>query len=514
MNKQKPMFMMKSNPLFHEESLVPKMASENESGLYTVGIDMSEKIIMLNNSPFGYSSLTVEQCQQARLSRDQRFDGQFFIAVKTTGIFCRPICPAVLPKEENVHYFADRTQALQAGFRPCLRCRPDSAPDSWAWKGVETTFLRAQKLIDHGELQHSSLTALAARLGVSDRYLRQLFERYLGLPPKRYAQFQQLMFAKQLLHSSSMSITDIAFASGFNSVRRFNDAFQQHLTLTPSQIRRQSGLHIKKNRIELPFRGQLDWPFMLAFYARRAIAGVETVTDTGYERQVKINDAPAWFRITKKSDHALWMEFDLADMSQLRTLVRQVRRMLDLDADTDIIEQHLENVAPTLVHQKGIRIPGTWNAWEAGVRAILGQQVSVTAAIGQLNLLVRTLCGESASKYGEPPQWSEPYYFPEPQQIAQADLSFLRMPQSRKETLHRFAKLMTAQPHVDPSEWLTLKGIGPWTISYAQLRGLSQPNCLLDKDLVVKKALVDFPQLTSETASPWGSYATFHLWNR
>lgn len=365
---------------------------------------------MSNNSPFGYSSLTIEQCQQARLSRDQRFDGQFFIAVKTTGIFCRPICPAILPKEENVQYFANKAQALESGFRPCLRCRPDSAPESWAWKGVETTFIRALKLIDNGELQRSSLTSLAERVGVSDRYLRQLFQRYLGISPKRYAQLQQLMFAKQLLHSSSMSMTDIAFASGFNSVRRFNDAFQQHLSLSPSKIRRQAHHLGLKKSIDLPFKGQIDWPFMLAFYARRAIAGIETVTNTHYERQVKINDASAWFSISKKSEHALEMEFELEDISQLRALVNQVRRMLDLDADTDVIEQHLDKVAPELVHQKGIRIPGTWNAWEAGVRAILGQQVSVTAAIGQLNLLLRTLCEEGG-------------YFPEPHQIAQADQS-------------------------------------------------------------------------------------------
>lgn len=455
---------------------------------------------MMSDSAFGYSSLTIEQCQQARLSRDPRFDGQFFIAVKTTGIFCRPICPAVLPKEENVQYFTDKTQALQAGFRPCLRCRPDSAPGSWAWKGVETTFIRAKNLIDGGELQHSSLADLAERLGVSDRYLRQLFERYLGLPPKRYAQFQQLMFAKQLLHTSSMSMTNIAFASGFNSVRRFNDAFQQHLALTPSQIRRKSGTSLKTNSIELPFRGQLNWTFMLAFYAKRAIVGIETISDTHYARQIKINGVAAWFQITKKSDHALMMEFELEDMSQLRALVSQVRRMLDLDADTGVIEQHLDHIAPQLVVQKGIRIPGTWSVWEAGVRAILGQQVSVTAAIGQLNLLVQTLCGERMG------------YFPEAHQIAQADLSFLRMPQSRKDTLQRFAAFMTAQPQTDPSEWLALKGIGPWTISYAQLRGLSQPNRLLDKDLVVKKALMNFPNLTAQTASPWGSYATFHLW--
>ena len=153
------------------------------------------------------SPLTLKEFKSARMARDARFDGQFYIAVKTTGIFCRPICPANLPKEENVEYFLDKAQALQAGYRPCLRCRPDSAPSSWAWKGVETTFLRALKLIEQGELQHSSLSELASRLGISDRYLRQLFQTHLGMSPKQYALYHQLMFAKQLLHSSTMSIT-------------------------------------------------------------------------------------------------------------------------------------------------------------------------------------------------------------------------------------------------------------------------------------------------------------------
>ena len=179
-----------------------------------------------------FSELTSQQCQRARLSRDSRFDGHFFTAVKTTGIFCRPICPANPPHERNVEYFANQAHALQAGYRPCLRCRPESAPGSYAWKGVETTFQRAINLIDRGELQDSSLSSLAIRLGISDRYLRLLFKKYIGMPPKQYAQYQQLMFAKQLLHSSNMSIADIAYASGFNSLRRFNDAFQKKLKLT------------------------------------------------------------------------------------------------------------------------------------------------------------------------------------------------------------------------------------------------------------------------------------------
>ncbi|MGR5132412.1 DNA-3-methyladenine glycosylase 2 family protein [Vibrio alfacsensis] len=449
-----------------------------------------------------HTSLTFDQCQKARMARDRRFDGRFYVAVKTTGIFCRPICPANLPKEENVEYFTDKAQALKAGYRPCLRCRPDSAPGSWAWKGVETTFQRAIKMIDQGELHHQSLADLSDRLGISDRYLRMLFEQYLGMSPKQYAQYQQLMFAKQLLHSSSMSVTEVGFAAGFNSTRRFNDAFQKCLNLTPSQVRRKAFDGLGTNRVALAYRGELNWRHMLDFYRQRAIEGAELVTQESYQRTVLIGRCKARFKVTQKEGY-LEMEFDIEDISRLQNLVVGVRRMFDLDTDICSVEQHLDHIAPGLITTRGIRIPGVWNAWEAGVRAILGQQVSVKAAIGQLNSLVATLGEDELQRY-----------FPTPDIIAKADVSFLRMPQSRKDTLIRFAQFVQSNPDADPLQWLELKGIGPWTVSYAQLRGQSQPDCLLDKDLVVKKTMQYYPSLNSNTACPWGSYATLHLWNQ
>ncbi|WP_336886248.1 DNA-3-methyladenine glycosylase 2 family protein [Vibrio floridensis] len=452
-----------------------------------------------------FSSLTIEQCQQARMARDARFDGAFYIAVRSTGIFCRPICPANLPKEENVEYYNDKAQALQAGYRPCLRCRPDSAPDSWAWKGVETTFSRALRLIEQGALQNANMAELAARLGVSDRYVRQLFARYLGMSPKLYAQYQQLLFAKQLLHTSTFSVADIGFACGFNSTRRFNDAFQKVMKMTPSRVRHQSKMaQGEQPKLCLPLKGILNWRHMLAFYRMRAIDGVERVTETHYQRSLLLHGHEVEFSVALCQEKScLLVEVAVDDLSLLHTVVAGIRRMFDLDADTDVIEAHLSSVAPGLVRETGIRIPGVWSAWEAGVRAILGQQVSVKAAIGQLNLLVATLA-VSADKFT----------FPTPEQVALADLSFLKMPQSRKETLQRFAAYMMENEHQDPGEWLALKGIGPWTISYAHLRGLSLPNCFLDKDLVVKKNMTQYPLLTAKSAAPWGSYATFHLWNQ
>ncbi|CAK3555023.1 AraC family transcriptional regulator, regulatory protein of adaptative response / DNA-3-methyladenine glycosylase II [Vibrio crassostreae] len=449
------------------------------------------------------STLTNEQCHLARYARDARFDGMFFTAVKTTGIFCRPICPATPPKEENVEYFSHQAQALKAGYRPCLRCRPDSAPFSPAWKGVETTFLRAMQLIDNGALNSGSIVDLATRLGISDRYLRTLFDNYIGVSPKQYSLYSQLMFAKQLLHTSSMSITDVGFASGFNSTRRFNDAFQKELQLSPSQIRRAKLSDSVSNHIQLGFHGPLDWKLLLAFYRRRMIEGLEEVGEDYYQRTVNVNGSKGWFQATLAKDNRLDIEFELDDISHLRSLIANIRRMFDLDVDIAKVEAFFETIDPNLVAKSGIRIPGVWNPWEAGVRAILGQQVSVTAAIGQLNLLVKELSDAS-----------EKAYFPTPKQIAEADVSFLRMPGSRKETLKRFAEYMVDNETEHPSKWIELKGIGPWTIQYAQLRGLSEPNHLLVGDLVVKKFIEHRPAINTQSVSPWGSYATFHCWNQ
>jgi len=457
----------------------------------------------MSNNIHHNNALTKEQCHLARYARDARFDGMFFTAVKTTGIFCRPICPATPPKEENVEYFSHQAQALKAGYRPCLRCRPDSAPFSPAWKGVETTFLRAMQLIDNGALSSGSITDLAERLGISDRYLRTLFDNYIGVSPKQYSLYSQLMFAKQLLHNSSMSITDVGFASGFNSTRRFNDAFHKELKLSPSQIRRTKPNDSLSNHIQLAFHGPLDWKHLLDFYRRRMIEGIEEVGDNYYQRTVTLNGSKGWFKVTLAKKNRLDIEFELDDINQLRGLITHIRRMFDLDVDIAKVEAFLATIDPNLVAKSGIRIPGVWSVWEAGVRAILGQQVSVTAAIGQLNLLVTEL-SESDKKT----------YFPTPKQIVEADVSFLRMPGSRKETLKRFAEYMVDNQAEHPSKWIDLKGIGPWTIQYALLRGLSEPNHLLVGDLVVKKFIEHRPAINIESVSPWGSYATFHCWNQ
>ena len=464
-----------------------------------------------------FSTLTSQQCQSARLSRDSRFDGHFYTAVKTTGIFCRPICPANPPHEKNVEYFANQAQALQSGYRPCLRCRPDSAPGSWAWKGVETTFQRALTLINKGDTQSSNLPDLAQRLGISDRYLRKLFQDYIGMSPKQYSQYQQLMFAKQLLHTSNMTITDVAFASGFNSVRRFNDAFQKKLKLTPRDARKEAVANqaedttIIKKQLRLSYRPPFNWQHLLNFYRKRAIKGIELVGDDFYYRTFVTDHSKGWFKARLGTKNTLVIEFEIDDITQLKQLVSHIRRLFDLDADIAVIEQHLNQTAIAPLMSEGLRIPGVWNPWEAGIRAIFGQQISIVAAITMLNGFVEALNQSS----------DQTQYFPTPAIVAASDLNFLKMPQKRKETLTRFALHMVDHFDEAPDKWIELKGIGPWTINYAKIRGLSEPDCFLSTDLVIKKAInaldetqapQNITQLNADL-SPWGSYATFNCWN-
>lgn len=260
--------------------------------------------------------------------------------------------------------------------------------------------------------------------------------------------------------------------------------------------------NVKTTQIDLSFRGPMNWKHMLKFYNLRAIENLETVKEQSYQRYFELNGQRGWFSASNPKSNVLRIELRLSDRTQLRDLTNQLRRMFDLDRDITMIEQQLTELEPNLVKHSGIRIPGVWNTWEAGVRAILGQQISLKAAVGQLNILVHTL------------QPSGVTHFPTPEEVSKSDLSFLRMPISRKDTLKRFADYMMIYPNHSPCNWLAIKGIGPWTVHYALLRGVSEPNCFLSGDLVVKKALANFPNLSADSASPWGSYATFHCWNQ
>ena len=452
--------------------------------------------------------LNPQICQKARLSRDPRFDGKFFTAVKTTGIYCRPICPATTPKEENVLYFPTAIEAANAGYRPCLRCRPDSAPGSPAWKGVNTTLDRAIRLIGEGALQDDSLYMLAERLGISDRYLRQLFKKHLGISPKAYALYQQCLFAKQLLHQTTLSITQVGLASGFNSVRRFNDCFQSQLNLTPSQIRKSGGTKSTNLQLQLYYRPPYDWFYMNNFFMARAIANLEWGDEQSYGRTFEWPGCIGSFtaqHVEHKNRFDVAIELD--NVTHLRPIVNNIRRILDLDVDIQAVEQDLQHYfgGASLI-KTGLRLPGTWNMFEAGIRAILGQQISVVAARNLVTDLVATL-GQSSGIH---------QLFPLPQAIAASGLNFLRIPASRKQTLRNLAQYyLSHDTPNDPQHWLKLKGIGPWTINYAQLRGLSDPDIYLGGDLGIKKAVLKSAHnVNPDLASPWRSYLTLQLWSQ
>ena len=451
--------------------------------------------------------LSSSVCQQARLARDPRFDGLFFTAVKSTGIFCRSICPAKAPAEQQVSYFFSAAAASQAGFRPCLRCRPDSAPGSAAWQGTQTTLHRAIRLIDEGGLQRNTQATLAERLGITDRYLRKLFQQQLGLTPTRYALNQQVLFAKKLLHETNLPITSIAYQAGFNSVRRFNDAFVKQLQLNPSTIRR----HYSKTasnglELELNYRPPLAWDRMLTFWQARTLAGVDWVEGKRYGRTFSYLQQAGWFEVAPQTASSLTLTIHWPGSQGLSALVQQLRRLLDLDANMLQIEQQLAShplFKGRLIN--GLRIPGLWNQWEAGVRAILGQQVSVAGARTQLNRLVQAL-GLSVS--------DDKRLFPSPQAVLASDLQMIKVPALRRQTLRDLAAFVLAEPDASPERWLTIKGVGPWTINYARMRGLGDSDIWLAGDLGIQKALArtENTAANTDTLAPWRSYATFQLW--
>ncbi len=464
--------------------------------------------------------LDAKQCRKARLARDARYDGLFFVAVKTTGIFCRPVCPAVAPKEKNVTYYREASQASLAGFRPCYRCRPDSAPHSCAWNGTQTTLQRAMRLIDQGALQGGTLPALAERLGIGDRYLRKLFEQALGLSPKAYALFRQLMFAKQLLHESHLPMSAIAGAAGFNSVRRFNDAFSKHLQAKPSDIRRGKKTSGQSIRLNLNYRPPFNWPVMLAYWQQRTIAGVEWSDDTVYGRTFR-HTHPVSGQVCEGSfelravqnRNTLELKINLSDASQLMPVVAHIRSMLDLDADVETIETHLSR-EPALAQKltPGLRIPGIWHPYEAGIRAILGQQVSIAAARTHLGRLVEALGDKD-------PENASRYFFPSPSIVANSELEMLKLPVRRRDTVREFSRWFSeasSEEQNNPDLWLALKGIGPWTVDYVKMRAFGHTDIWLGSDLGIKKALAAIteaaPEFSPDSLSPWRSYATFHLW--
>lgn len=475
-------------------------------------MDKDSKAATLPSGPDG--TLDPEVCRRARLSRDTRFDGEFYLGVKTTGVYCRPICPARAPAEHNVRYFASAAQAAQAGFRPCLRCRPESAPGSPAWNGTSTTVQRALYLIRQGALDTGTLAELAPRLGVGERYLRKLFQRELGVSPQALVLNQRLLFAKKLLAETALPVTEVAFAAGFGSVRRFNSAVQQQFKLPPSALRgrRNAGASDVNLELQLHYRPPYDWEGIAGFFARHAVAGVETVTPERYQRTIATGDTHDRVAVSPiAGTNALKLELQLSDHRLLMPVVARVRRMFDLDANPAAVQLALgadPRLAALLRMFPGIRSPGHWSLYESAVRGIVGQQVSTQAARTVLARLAKCVHGE-----GEQPA------FPSAAGMAALGEEHFPMPGRRRQTLLALCRHCSGrEAELDLDVLAALPGVGPWTLALVAMRGAGQPDAFPIKDLGLEKAWARLPgpdtplNLHAVHWRPWRSYAANLLW--
>src|SRR5690606_3755 len=431
-----------------------------------------------------------------RLSRDARFDGLFFTAVATTGIYCRPTCPAPPAQRRNVRYYPNAAAAEIAGYRPCLRCRPELSPADGSWRRGDDTVARALTLIEHGFLAGQPVAALAARMHVGERQLRRLFVERLGAPPIGVHGTRRLLFAKQLLTETTLPITEVALAAGFGSLRRFNATFQQAYGMAPREVRkRDPTAHGGTLSLRLNYRPPYDFAAMLDFLRGRALPGVEVVDERSYLRVVGNADAPGWLRVqARANEHALELQRHGIAASALLPMVERVRRMFDLDADPRVIASALSRdpQLATLVRQRpGLRLPSGWDGFEIAVRAVVGQQVSVAAARTVVSRLAQrhgTALPEAMATQGL--QW----LFPTAQQLADADLSGIGLPTARAATIRTLAGALV-EGRIDFSagrtlddfvqRWTALPGIGAWTAHYIAMRALGHPDAFPAGDLVL-----------------------------
>ena len=428
-------------------------------------------------------------CRRARLARDPRFDGEFFVAVSSTGIFCRPVCPARLPAEHNVRYFRHAAQAADAGFRPCLRCRPETAPWSPAWRGSATTVQRALTLIGEGALDgDGSVAALAERLGVGSRYLLKLFRRELGVAPSTVAHTQRLLLARQLIVESALPLTDIAFAAGFGSVRRFNSAIRTAFGTAPGALRRRRAASVDAAiTLDLRYREPYDWDGVLAFLERHAVDGVERVADGIYTRNLRCEGGPGHLHLSHAgARRAIRLRLSVPPGTALPPLVSRVRRLCDLDANPAAIGAVLGAdplLAPLLRRRPGIRAPGHWSPGEAAIRAIAGQQIS-TAAARRLCAGLAVACAGHSNEPGK-----SGAVFPDPGDLSDLDDSCFPMPGRRRDTLRALAALCREDPDACTAAAVSaLRGVGPWTTAILALRGWGDPDAFPAGDLGLQQA--------------------------
>jgi AraC family transcriptional regulator of adaptative response / DNA-3-methyladenine glycosylase II len=478
--------------------------------------------------------LDPDLCWNALASRDARFDGTFFTGVLTTGIYCRPVCPARTPHRKNVRFYSCAAAAEQAGFRPCRRCRPETAPGSPAWSGTSSTVARALRLIEEGALDHADVNDLAERLGVGERHLRRLFDHHLGASPIAVAQTRRVHFARLLLDGSDLSISDIAAASGFASLRRFHSAFRETFKTAPGALRT-SARHSQSNgatpapgiSLRLVVRAPYDWNATFAFLGARAIPGVESVIDGVWRRAIVSGGRPVLIEASPDaSGRSLHIRLSEPPGNHLPMIVERVRRLFDLGANPAEIAAHLSTdplLKPLVRARPGLRQPTVWDPFEACVRAIVGQQISVKAATTILGRIAR----ESGMEAPGFEQYAITHVFPSADALAGAKLTKAGLPAARRDTIRELARRIAKDETLLTAEDATtrlreIRGIGDWTVSYLRLRGFGDPDVFLSGDLGVRRALATNGQLPkpadleklAERWRPWRSYAVLYLWTK
>ena len=475
-----------------------------------------------------------DACYRAMRSRDTRFDGVFFVGVTSTGIYCRPSCPAMTPKREHVTLHRTAAGAQQAGFRACKRCRPDAVPGSPEWNVRADVVGRAMRLIADGVVDREGVAGLAARLGYSTRHLTRQLTEELGAGPLALARAQRAQTARILLETTDLPVSAVAFAAGFASVRQCNDTVRAVFALTPTELRRAAapgGVPATPGVIplRLPFRPPFDWARAFAFFTRRCVAGMDEVDGEVYRRSVPLPHGAGVIELSAANADAGWIDcrVHLEDLRDLAAAVQRARRLLDLDADSAAVDESLGAdplLAPLVAARPGLRVPGAVDGDELAVRVVLGQQVSVAGAV--------TLAARLTARYGKPlarPVGGVTHLFPTAEALAEADDADFAMPESRRRGLRGLCRALAdgdlcldggADRDEAGAHLLAMPGIGPWTVAAIRMRALADPDVFLPTDLGVRYALRRLGQTEDPKAAtalaerwrPWRSYALQHLW--